>query len=105
MLLTVQMQTGEVPVQPYGAHGAWANAGDTHPRMPTASWLEWTGPAVLGQRSGAQDVACNLYNFNSQHCGLSHFCIKWSWFSSRSCQHQPGGLPYKWQCRQGVNRQ
>ena len=105
MLLTVQMQTGEVPVQPYGACGAWANAGDSHPQMPTTSWLEWTGPAALSQSSSTRDVACNLYTFNSQCCGLSHFCIKLSRFNSRSCQHQLGGLPYKWQCRQPINQQ
>lgn len=30
VLLTVQMQTGEAPVQPYGACSAWANTGDSH---------------------------------------------------------------------------
>lgn len=57
--LTGQMQT-EVPMQPYGAHGAWVNAGDSHPWAPAAFWLEWTGLAALGQSSGARDVARNL---------------------------------------------
>lgn len=46
VLLTVQMQTGEVPVQPYGACGAWANTGDSHLWAPTTSGQEWTGPAL-----------------------------------------------------------
>lgn len=36
VLLTVQMQTGEVPVQPCRACGAWANTGDSHP--PHLGW-------------------------------------------------------------------
>lgn len=40
MLLTVRMQTGRAPVQPYGARGAQENADDSHPWAPTASWLE-----------------------------------------------------------------
>lgn len=46
VLLTVQMQTGEVPVQPYGACGAWANTGDSHLWAPTTSGQELTGPAL-----------------------------------------------------------
>lgn len=105
MLLTRQMQTEEVPVQPYRAHGAWANAGDSHLWAPTASWLEQAGLAALGPSSGACDVARNLWIFNSQRCGLSHFCIKLSRFNSRSCQRQRGGLPRKWQRRQGMRPQ
>lgn len=103
--LTGQMQTEEVPMQPYRAHGAWVNAGDSHPRAPAAFWLEWTGLVALGQSSGARDVARNLYNFNSQHCGLSHFCIKSSQFNGRSCQHQLGGLPHKRPWRLAINHQ
>ena len=97
MLLTRQMQTEEVSLQPCRAHGAWANAGDGHPRVPTTPWLEWTGLAALGQS--------NLYTFSSQGCGLSRSCVKWSQWNSRSCQHQLGILPRRRQWRQGVNHQ
>lgn len=42
VLLTMQMQTGEVPVQPYGACSAWANTGDSLLWAPTHPHLGWS---------------------------------------------------------------